>query len=78
MCPIDGLSGLAAELDEDQLRRVTLGGLEVLNGPIALADYHPEWPEHFAREAERIRAALADRALLIEHVGSTSDRKSVV
>lgn len=30
------------------------------------------WPGLFHREADRIRAALSDRALLIEHVGSTS------
>jgi len=35
-------------------------------------DYDPEWPELFAREAERIRSVLASQALRIEHVGSTS------
>jgi GrpB-like predicted nucleotidyltransferase (UPF0157 family) len=59
-------------VNEDQLRRVTIGEPTVLNGPIALAEYHEEWPEQFARQAERIRTALGDRALSIEHVGSTS------
>jgi len=44
----------------------------VLDGPIALAEYNPEWPAHFAREAKRIQKALGDRALRIEHIGSTS------
>jgi GrpB-like predicted nucleotidyltransferase (UPF0157 family) len=57
--------------DED-IKRVTLGEPTVVNGPIALAEYDPEWPGHFKREAGRIRAALGDRVLHIEHVGSTS------
>ena len=39
---------------------------------IVIADYDPRWPELYRREAERIRSALADRALRIEHAGSTS------
>ena len=39
---------------------------------IVLAEPDPAWPARFAREAERIRAALGRRALAIEHVGSTS------
>ena len=57
---------------EEQLRRVTIGAVTPLNGPITLADYDPAWPEQFAREAARIRRALGDCALLVEHVGSTS------
>jgi GrpB-like predicted nucleotidyltransferase (UPF0157 family) len=51
---------------------VRIGPADVLDGPITLAEYDPAWPELYAQEAERIRAALGDRALLIEHVGSTS------
>jgi GrpB-like predicted nucleotidyltransferase (UPF0157 family) len=57
---------------EDRLKRVTIGEPTVLNGPIALAESNPEWPEQFLREAQRIQAALGQRALRIEHVGSTS------
>ena len=39
---------------------------------IELAEYDPSWPALFAREAARIRAALGEAALLLEHVGSTS------
>ncbi len=39
---------------------------------IALADYDPAWPGVFRREADKIRAALGDDALQIEHVGSTA------
>ena len=40
--------------------------------PIRLADYDPRWPRLYEREALRIRRALGRRALLVEHVGSTS------
>jgi GrpB-like predicted nucleotidyltransferase (UPF0157 family) len=49
-----------------------IGPPEVLNGPIVLVEYRAEWPSQFERESSRIRAALADRALEVEHVGSTS------
>lgn len=39
---------------------------------ITLADYDTGWPVLFAREADRIRAALGRTAVLVEHVGSTA------
>ena len=45
---------------------------EPVSGKILVADYDPRWPEMFLIEAERIKAALGDRALRIEHTGSTS------
>src|SRR5213593_4704989 len=57
---------------EAELRAVTIGELQTVSGPIELVDYDPAWPGLFAREAERIRAALGDRAVLVEHTGSTS------
>lgn len=58
-------------MTDAQIRAVTIGEM----GPparITLADYDPAWPELYAREATRIRAALGERVLLLEHVGSTS------
>lgn len=43
-----------------------------LNGPIYLADYDPAWPQMYEVEASKVRAALGERILLLEHVGSTS------
>jgi GrpB-like predicted nucleotidyltransferase (UPF0157 family) len=57
---------------EEELRRVTIGEPEPHDAPITLADYDPAWPDLFAREEARIRAALARRALLVAHAGSTS------
>ena len=57
---------------EEYLRRVTVGELEVRDAPIELSPYDGAWPEGFRREEERIRAALGESALAVEHVGSTS------
>jgi len=59
-------------MTEDQLRQSTVGELKPFDSMITLVEYNPAWPEHFAREAKRIKAALGDRALSVEHVGSTS------
>ena len=57
---------------EEQLRAARIGGLVPLKGPIQIVEYDPQWPQLYEREAERVRAALGDRVLLLEHVGSTS------
>ncbi len=57
---------------EEEMRAATIGELRPLNGPIRIAEYNPEWPALFLREAERVRVALAERVLILEHVGSTS------
>ncbi|KAI1267483.1 GrpB domain protein [Xylariaceae sp. FL1019] len=43
-------------------------------GPVALEieEYNPDWPEKYALVDERIRKALGNRALLVQHTGSTS------
>jgi GrpB-like predicted nucleotidyltransferase (UPF0157 family) len=57
---------------DEGLAAVTVGEPVVLAGPVELREYDPAWPELFEREEARIRAALGDRALRVEHVGSTS------
>jgi beta-N-acetylhexosaminidase len=66
------LAAAAERLREASLSAVTIGERKRLDGPVVLSDYDPSWPELYAREEERIRAALGERALLVEHVGSTS------
>lgn len=39
---------------------------------IELCPYDPSWPLHFEREASRLRGALGDLAVRIDHVGSTA------
>jgi len=58
---------------DEELRAAHVSGEPApLDGRVVLVEYDPEWPWLFAREAERIRAALGERGLLVEHVGSTS------
>ncbi len=45
---------------------------KTLTGPVLVVDYDLEWPELFAREGARLRAALGERVVLLEHAGSTS------
>jgi GrpB-like predicted nucleotidyltransferase (UPF0157 family) len=59
-------------MDEEQRRKVTIGELKPLNGPVQLVKYNADWPSLFLRQAERIRLVLGDRVLHIAHVGSTS------
>ena len=51
---------------------MTVGELQPVLGQIELVDYDPAWPGLFEREAERIRAALGEHVVLLEHTGSTS------
>lgn len=55
---------------EAYLGAVLIGGLEP--GDIVLAEYTTEWPARYDREAAAVRAALGDRLLRVEHVGSTA------
>src|SRR3954464_11771750 len=42
------------------------------NATVVLREYDPEWPLLYEREEKRIRGALGDRVIRLEHVGSTS------
>ena len=59
-------------LTEEQIRQATIGEPTRVTGPITLVEYDPAWPDHFAHEERRIRDALGERALRIEHIGSTA------
>jgi GrpB-like predicted nucleotidyltransferase (UPF0157 family) len=59
-------------LTDDEIRAATVGDLTEHNATIELAEYDPEWPRLFEREATRIRAALGSKAVQVDHVGSTS------
>lgn len=47
-----------------------IGGVE--KRAIVLVPYSAGWPEAFARERQRITAALGERAIRVDHIGSTS------
>ncbi len=57
---------------EEQLIAITVGQIVPLNKTISLEPYNPEWPSMYAKLEKQIRDTLGAKALLIEHVGSTS------
>lgn len=61
-----------APMTEEQILASSVVAPTPLVGRIRLEEYNPDWPRLFEREANRIRAALGDRALQVEHAGSTS------
>src|SRR3954453_762244 len=64
--------GDSAPTSEEYIRAITGGDPVSLSSRILIVDYDPDWPVRFRREATRIRAALDNRALRIEHIGSTA------
>jgi GrpB-like predicted nucleotidyltransferase (UPF0157 family) len=61
------------EAYEEALSELIVGEAErPLTQPIEIREYDPEWPALYAREEARIRAALGERAIRVEHAGSTS------
>lgn len=57
---------------EEEAQSAFIGGMPKLEGNIEVAEYNPQWPQWYAREAARLRSLLGDRILALEHVGSTS------
>src|SRR5947209_6126929 len=53
-----------------RLDAVLVGGRERVE--IVVVDPDPAWPARFQAVRDRLRAALGDRALGIEHIGSTA------
>lgn len=53
----------------DHIIRPNLAGVP---RPVVIVPYQTEWPLLFEQEATRIRAALGDLLVSLEHIGSTS------
>src|SRR4051794_26320699 len=66
------MAGSDRAAQEAELAAVTVGPLEWLDGPVTLRGDDSRWTQWFARGRGRIRDALGERVLLLEHVGSTS------
>ena len=60
------------ESDEEMAAVRVSGQATPHDAQIYLAPYDPTWPQLYASEAAKIRQALGDAALVLEHVGSTS------
>jgi GrpB-like predicted nucleotidyltransferase (UPF0157 family) len=59
-------------MDDAQIEAVSVSGAPPQYQEIVIADYDPSWPRWFESAALRIREALGDRVLRLDHVGSTS------
>jgi len=59
-------------LTDEEIEAAVVGEPTSTYQPVVLVDYDPEWPSLYAREEMRIRDALGDRAIEVEHAGSTS------
>ncbi len=55
---------------DDHLDAVLIGGREKRS--IVIVDYDPRWPALFAELAGKVRGAVGNRALMVEHIGSTA------
>ncbi len=63
---------VAPRRSDEEIAAARIGPPDFLDGPVQLVEYDDAWPALYVREEERIRAALGDGAVLIEHVGSTA------
>lgn len=63
---------MAARTREEYLAAVTIGERRPHDAPVLLAEYDPRWPQAYGALAARIHAALRDKVVMLEHVGSTS------
>jgi GrpB-like predicted nucleotidyltransferase (UPF0157 family) len=66
------IARMPSPLSDDEIRAAVVGDVVEHNATIELSEYDDEWPRLFQREAHRIRGVLGAKALLLEHVGSTS------
>lgn len=57
---------------DESLAKVTIGDPQPLTGRIEILEYDPAWPDAYSRAADRIRTALRERVIRLEHTGSTS------
>jgi GrpB-like predicted nucleotidyltransferase (UPF0157 family) len=59
-------------VDEESMRATTIGELTPYAVPVVVVDYDPVWPKWFEQDRAEIVEALGERAVQVEHTGSTS------
>ena len=60
------------KLSDEYIQKVVVSGKVEHNQTIVLKPYDENWSILFEREKQRISTILKDKALMIEHIGSTS------
>lgn len=59
-------------LSDEYIEKCIVSGQKEHNQKILLVEYDEQWPILFEKEKKRISQILKDKALMIEHIGSTS------
>jgi GrpB-like predicted nucleotidyltransferase (UPF0157 family) len=59
-------------MDEESIRAATVGELTPYAVKVVVEDYDPRWPSWFEQDRAAIAGALGEKALRVEHTGSTS------
>jgi GrpB-like predicted nucleotidyltransferase (UPF0157 family) len=59
------------KVSDELLDTILIGGREPVTR-VTIAEYDHAWAERYLQECARIRRALGERALRIEHIGSTA------
>ena len=67
---MSGAHGQSPADHDRHLDAVLIGGREPVT--LVLSEYDPTWPARYAEVAARLRSALGEKALAVEHIGSTS------
>ena len=67
---VDGRAALVLHESAGEALAGVLGALRA--GSLEVVDYDPDWPRLYEEEAARIREALGESVLAIEHMGSTA------
>lgn len=60
------------ESSEEEMAAAWVGEGRPPSTPVVIEPYDPRWPDQFTAEATKIRAALGEVVVAVEHVGSTS------
>lgn len=58
--------------DPNADRSIPINTPTPIDGQVMLVEYDDHWPAMFEQEAAFVRDALGEKALLVEHIGSTS------
>ena len=66
------VDGRAELVLDDSAGEVLAGVVAELAAQVEIIDYDPRWPSRFEQEAERVRNALAESVVELEHMGSTA------
>lgn len=66
------MTGDRERLTDEHLDRVLVGSRDRTPRPVVLVDHDLEWALRFEEHRGRVVAALGDRVVRVEHIGSTS------